>query len=91
MKRRLAAVAGAVVLAALYAPSAFANPASAPGAGDTTDVANVTTIAAFSDGSDVPGPNGEGVNNSPNFSPTHASFHSVTNNPACLGHDGGHT
>lgn len=88
MKRRFVAVIAAFALAAFYAPLAFANPPSAPGAGDSTDVANQATVAAFGDGSDVPAPHGEGVNNNPNFGPDHASFHSVTNNPACAGHVG---
>lgn len=85
---KLLTVGAVVFLLLAWVPSAFANPESAPGAGDSTDTANERTVEAFGDGSDVPGPFGEGVNNNPNFDSDHASFHSVTNNPACVGHTG---
>lgn len=85
---RLLTVGALVFLVLAWVPSAFANPGSAPGAGDPTDTANERTTAAFGDGSDVPAPHGEGVSNNPNFGQDHASFHSVENNPACAGHTG---
>lgn len=86
MRKLLLVLAIATAIVMLPATAAMANPGSAPGAGDPTDVANVATVAAFGDGSDVPGPHHEGVSNNPNFGPHHGSFHSVTNNPACAGH-----